>query len=298
MDNLTHSLIGLAAAKAGLERLSPGATTLCVLAANSPDADIVALIFGGRWVFLQHHRGISHSIAGALALALALPPIFCLGGLLLAGWRKRRQIVGPAGPGLMTNEILLRLLWIVALILLVSLYRRDIGGRAGAKIAIAALATVTIYCSGLAVTHVVALRRAKLQAVTIASQNTERVIKIAAMPTVANPTEWTCVMETDRATYRFNLSLLQTAPGDLNVVRYEKPQGLVAEAVAEAAHDNRSQVFLGFARFPVVQVVGEDCLTQTLVHFADLRYTEPGRSRGTFSLDVPVECPTLETLNR
>src|SRR6266542_3115614 len=382
MDNLTHSLVGLAAAKAGLEKLSPGATTLCVLAANSPDADIVALIFG-RWVFLQQHRGISHSIVGACLLALALPLIFCLGDALLARARNRERrvklpglllasvvatathplmdwsnnygvrpllpwnprwfygdfvfiidpfiwlvlggaaflltaktkkhlivwvlialipsylvLVGPAGPGLMTSEILLRILWIVALILLVSLYRRDIGGRAGAKIAIAALATVTIYCSGLAVTHVVALRRAKLQAVAIASQNTERVIKIAAMPTVANPTEWTCVMETDRATYRFNLSLLQTAPGDLNVVRYEKPQGLVAEAVAEAAHDSRSQVFLGFARFPVVQVVGEDCLTQTLVHFADLRYTEPGRSRGTFSLDVPVECPTLETLNR
>src|SRR6266542_2236083 len=77
MDNLTHSLIGLAVAKAGLERLSPGATTLCVLAANSPDADIVALVFGGRWAFLHHHRGISHSIAGAFAIALTVPLVLC-----------------------------------------------------------------------------------------------------------------------------------------------------------------------------------------------------------------------------
>src|SRR6266498_2084147 len=97
MDNLTHSLIGLAVAKAGLERLSPGATTLCVLAANSPDADIVALVFGGRWAFLHHHRGISHSIAGAFALALTVPLIFYLGDLLLARWRKRGRIVKPAG---------------------------------------------------------------------------------------------------------------------------------------------------------------------------------------------------------
>ncbi len=48
---------------------------------------------------------------------------------------------------------------------------------------------------------------------------------------------------------------------------------------------------MGFARFPVVEVVGEDCVTQTLVQFADLRYTEPGRDRGTFSLEVPVDCP-------
>ncbi len=383
MDNLTHSLVGLTAAKAGLERLSPGATTLCVLAANSPDADIVALILGGRWAFLQHHRGISHSIAGAFALALALPLIFYLGDLLLARWNNRAPnikpaglllasfvatathpildwtnnygvrfllpwnpkwfygdfvfivdpflwtvlggaaflltaktrkriivwlaialipsylvLVGSVGPRLMTNDILLRVLWVFALIVLFSLYRRNIGGRAGARIAIVALATVAIYCAGLAVTHVVALRQAKIQATTIANQNAEHVVKVAAMPTVANPTQWICVMETERATYRFNLSLLQTARGYLNFVRYEKPQGVVAEAVAEAGQDSRSQVFLGFARFPVVRVVGEDCTTQTLVQFADLRYTEPGTGRGTFSLDVPVECPALYTLKR
>ena len=51
MDNLTHSLVGLAAAKAGLERLSPGATTLCVLATNAPDADVVVGLFSDRWAF-------------------------------------------------------------------------------------------------------------------------------------------------------------------------------------------------------------------------------------------------------
>src|SRR6266545_1809188 len=215
MDNLTHSLVGLAAAKAGLEKLSPGATTLCVLAANSPDADIVALIFG-RWVFLQQHRGISHSIVGVCLLALALPFIFCLGDALLARERNRERVVklpglllasvvatathplmdwannygvrpllpwnprwfygdfvfiidpfiwivlggvaflltaktrkhlivwvlialvpsylvlvGPSGPRFLANEIVLRLLWIGALIVLVNLYRRKITGRAG-----------------------------------------------------------------------------------------------------------------------------------------------------------------------
>src|SRR5918998_1153671 len=66
MDNLTHSLVGLVAAKAGLERLSPGATAVCVLAANAPDADILAAL-GGKWFYLHHHRGITHSIVGTLA---------------------------------------------------------------------------------------------------------------------------------------------------------------------------------------------------------------------------------------
>ena len=376
MDNLTHSLVGLAAAKAGLDRLSPGATTLCVLAANAPDSDLVVLVFGGRWAFLHHHRGITHSIVGCIVLALALPLMFHAGDWLLARWRHRETrtrltgllvasilatathplldwmnnygvrpllpwnpkwfygdfvfiidpflwivlggaaflltsktrkhvilwvvialvpsylvLVGPAGPGRLVNETLLRLLWIVALIILVTLYRRQIGGRRGSKIAIAALATVTVYLGCLAAAHAVALRQAKVQGANIANRNAERVVEVAAMPTVANPTAWVCLMETDRATYRFHLSLLHATTGAADVLRYEKPQGLSAEAVAQAARDERSQVFLGFARFPVVDLLGEDCATQTLVQFADLRYTEPGKDRGTFSLAVPVDCP-------
>ncbi len=376
MDNLTHSLVGLAAAKAGLEKLSPRATTLCILAANAPDADIVTLIFG-RWTFLHHHRGITHSIVGAFALAVTLPLIFYFADLLIARARKRAPnirlpglllasfiatathplldwtnnygvrfllpwnprwfygdfvfivdpflwivlggaaflltsktrkhvivwivialvpsylvLVAPTGPTRLASETLLRLLWIVALIVLVTLYRRKIGGRTGHRIAVAALAIVTVYCAGLAVIHAVALRQAERQAVNIAKQNAEQIVEVAAMPTLANPTVWVCMLETDRATYRFKLSLLHGPPDTSEIIRYERPEGLSAELVAQAARDGRSQVFLGFARFPVVGVVGEDCATQTLVQFADLRYTEPGKQRGAFSLDVPVDCPT------
>ena len=379
MDNLTHSLVGLTAAKAGLDKLSPGATTLCILAANAPDADILVLIFKGRWAFLQHHRGITHSIVGSAALALALPLVFYFGdwiiaqiqkreprvrlkGLLLASilttathpvldwtnnygirlllpWNPRwfygdfafvidpffwivlggaaflltsktrthmitwlgialvpsYLVLGGSSGGRLANEMLLRLLWIVALIVLVTLYRRKIGERRGAKIAIAALATVTIYCAGLAAAHTAALRQAKLQAGVIASSHAEQVLKVAAMATLANPSEWLCVMETDRATYRFSESLLRGSPRSDAVSRFEKPSGSAAEALAEAEHDERAQVFLGFARFPTVEVAGADCATQTLVQFADLRYTEPGKGRGTFSLDVPVDCPVLSS---
>lgn len=75
MDNLAHTLVGLAAAKAGLERASPYATVVCVVAANAPDADIIATL-KGRWFYLQHHRGITHSIVGTLALALIIPLVF------------------------------------------------------------------------------------------------------------------------------------------------------------------------------------------------------------------------------
>src|SRR5687767_2010194 len=96
MDNLTHSFIGLAASKAGLERLSPGTTTLCLLAANAPDSDIVTVDFG-RWVYLQNHRGITHSLVGTLALALALPLVFYLVDLLIARARNRQRTVRLRG---------------------------------------------------------------------------------------------------------------------------------------------------------------------------------------------------------
>lgn len=382
MDNLTHSLIGLAAAKAGLEKLSPSATILCVLAANSPDSDIFASL-GGRWSYLHHHRGITHSIVGAFVLALALPLVFYLVDLLIARVRKRaptiklaglvvasvvatathpimdwtnnygvrpllpwnsrwfygdfvfiidpfiwivlggaaflltsktrKQIifwvvlalipsylvlVGPSGQTQLANKSVIRLLWIVALIALAALYRKKLGPSLGSKVAIAALATVTIYCAGLFIAHSLALRQAQTVAVVIADTHAEQVVKLAAMPTVANPTEWICTMETDQATYRFSVSLLRTAAGLSDIARFEKPTGLEADVAAEAQRDGRAQVFLGFARFPVMNVVSEDCATQTIVQFADLRYTEPGRGRGAFSLDVPVDCPAENTRPR
>ena len=387
MDNLTHSLVGLTAAKAGLDKLSPGATTLCVLAANAPDADVLVLIFKGRWPFLHYHRGLTHSIVGAAVLALVLPIAFYVAdwiiaqirkrepqlrfkGLLIASilttgthplldwtnnygvrfllpwnprwfygdfafvvdpffWmvlggagflltaKKRKHVVlwivlalvpsylvlgGSSSAARLANEMLLRLLWIFALIVLVTLYHRKIGERRSAKIAIAALATVTIYCVGLFAAHALALRQATIQASAIASSYSEQALNVAAMPTVANPTEWLCVMETDRATYRFSLSLLRQLPGPSNVARFGKPVGPAAPAVAQAERDDRAQVFLGFARFPAIRVVGEDCATQTIVQFADLRYTEPGRGpgngRGTFSLQVPVDCPVPDNRNQ
>ena len=376
MDNLTHSLIGLAASKAGLEKLSPGATTLCILAANSPDADIVTLYFGGRWAFLHHHRGITHSIVGAFVLALALPLIFYLADRIIARLRKRgptvklyglliasiiatathplmdwtnnygmrfllpwssrwsygdfvfiidpfiwiilggaaflltsktkKQIilwvllalissylvlVGPSRLTQVANATVIRAFWLVALIVVSTLYWKKVGLRLGSKVAVAALATVVIYLAGLAFAHSLALRQAETVAADLAGRNAEQVVKLAAMPTVANPTEWICAMETDRASYRFSVSLLRTGAGSADISRFEKPTGRKAEAVAQAERDYRSQVFLGFARFPALNVVGEDCATQTLVQFADIRYTEPGRGSGTFSLEVPVDCP-------
>ena len=378
MENLTHSLVGLTAAKAGLERLSPGATALCALAANAPDCDIFVLAFGDRWTYLQNHRGITHSVAGVAALALLLPLIFYavdwlwarlrkqprrvkLKGLLIASliasathplldwtnsygirfllpWNPKwfyGDLLFIADPYLwlilggalfllsakttsgkivwalvaatltflllasergssLPNRWLIALLWSVTLVALIVLFATGARQRWGNKIAFVAFTLVLVYWGLLALAHSRAVARGGEQAARIAGANGETVARLAAMPTLANPFRWDCVFETDRATYRFSLGLLeQTASPE--VVRYGKAP---PELIAAVSQQRPARVFLGFARFPVMQLAEPDCVTRTLVQLADLRYTEPGGSRGVFALEVPIDCPRASHTSR
>ena len=376
MDNLTHSLVGLAAAKAGMERWSPMATAVCVLASNVPDIDILATL-GGRWFYLHNHRGITHSIVGTLALALLIPVLFYAGDFLYAKIRKRQRRVKFLGLLLaslilsashllmdwtnnygvrpllpwsgrwyygdlcfiadpwiwltvggasflltskrtwqkifwaalallltvlvflfplenagVTYPNVFRVLWIAAtLALIFTGWKTRLVSHYGNKIALVALALVIVYWGGLALAHRAALSRAEAVAENLALHNNEKLGRIAAMPVLADPFRWQCVADTDRSTYRFYISLLGSDEDSLSTAfRFEKPREQEAEAVERAAKDERAGVFLDFARFPAESVEG-DCLSGLLVEFADLRYTEPGRSqRGTFSLNVTVDC--------
>ena len=374
MDNLTHSLVGLAAAKAGLEKLSPRTTALCVVAANAPDLDVVTLVFGDRWTTLKYHRGITHSIIGTLCLALIIPIVFYLAevavarlrarplkinltGLIVASlivsathplmdwtnnygvrlllpwssrwfygdlvfivdpflWalfggasflltsKTRLQMIawcalglfvtlivllGSAQRSAVSNPLPVRIFWITVLISLVVLFAKKAGDRWGQNIAIASFVILLAYWGGLAWAHSLAIKRGTAEASVMAHNGGETISRLAAMPTLGNPANWECVFETERATYRFDLSL--TGKSVRDVVRYEKPSPEVSRLIQEASEDRRAQILLGFARFPVVQLSDTDCTTQTLVQLADLRYTEPGKSRGTFALEVPVDCP-------
>lgn len=381
MDNLTHTLVGLTAAKAGLERLSPGATAVCIIAANAPDADIVAT-FGGSWFYLKHHRGITHSIVGTLAIALLIPLLFYAGDQIIARLRRGRAprvrlrglfiasllisathplmdwtnnygvrpllpwsgrwfygdlvyIIDPwlwlslggasflltataaaarwrtVGWGLlallatlafvilplrvgMDYPLASRALWLASLLAFVVAHRMKLAPRWGSSIAMVALAFVGVYWGALGVLHGRALRQAQAIAAAQAGQRGETVLRVAAMPTLADPTTWRAIAETNRAAYRFDTSLLANTGEEINapaqLTRFEKPLGTAAEHAARAAEDERAKIFLDFARFPAVRVERQSCAEELLVQFADLRFTEPGAARrgGNFSLDIPL----------
>jgi inner membrane protein len=374
MDNLTHSLVGLVSAKAGLEKLSPGATALCVLAANAPDSDIVVLAFGDRWDFLLHHRGITHAIVGVIALAIILPLIFYavdrlwsrlrnrppttkLSGLLLASfivsathplldwtnnygirlllpWSQKWSygdfvfIVDPylwlilggavfllttktkflkviwglvaailtflivASPrsGGLPHRQLIAIVWVLVIITLIVLAVSGARERWGKGIAFVAIALALCYWTLLAVAHSRAIVVGGEEAVKLATANGETVARLAAMPRLANPFRWDCVFETEQATYRFDVGLFDSK-STTHPVRYSKPGPELKKVLDYLSQQRPAHVFLGFARFPVMQLADPGCTTRTLVQLADLRYTEPGRSRGTFTLELPVDCP-------
>jgi inner membrane protein len=94
VDNLCHTLVGGALAKAGLERATPRATAALVLGANLPDADILWVEFLGPGGYLAHHRGITHSWVGILLQV----PLLVAGLYLYSRWRDpESRRAGPCG---------------------------------------------------------------------------------------------------------------------------------------------------------------------------------------------------------
>jgi inner membrane protein len=89
MDNLTHTAIGLFLSRAGLNRLTPRATPILLLAANAPDMDVVSAA-GGSLGYIHYHRHLTHSLA-----ALPLLAIFIVAVVRFAG-RKPVNWVGAA----------------------------------------------------------------------------------------------------------------------------------------------------------------------------------------------------------
>ena len=89
MDNLTHSLVGLTAARAGLEKLSPGATLLCVLAANSPDLTSLFSLFETGGTICNIIEASLTQSSELLRLAIVLPLIFYAVDRLWSRFRKQ-----------------------------------------------------------------------------------------------------------------------------------------------------------------------------------------------------------------
>ncbi|HEX4277240.1 MAG TPA: metal-dependent hydrolase [Bryobacteraceae bacterium] len=85
MENLTHSLVGLFLARAGLKRMTPQGTAILVLAANAPDLDVVSWL-GGPTTYIHWHRNITHSLIALPVMALVAVALVRLIGRKPVQW--------------------------------------------------------------------------------------------------------------------------------------------------------------------------------------------------------------------
>jgi len=277
MDNLTHTLTGLALSRAGLNRWYARSGLLLVLAANIPDSDIVTLA-GGSFNYFQYHRGITHAIAMVPVMAL-LPVLFvCAIGRTMRGWKAAYvlAVIGVASHLLLdwTNTYGVRFFlpfsakwfhldlnglfdfWIWGVLFLACvgpLLGRLVSDEIGAKpgpgraVAILALALFLIYDFGRYLIH----QRA-LETLNSRVYQSGPPIRVASFPTSAgNPFEWSGWVERPQFVMRFSMNLLSEFDPTDGVIIY-KPEPSPALDAARPVFVVRK--FLEFAQYPLWRV--------------------------------------------
>ena len=311
MDNVTHSLTGLALARAGLDRICPQSTLLLIISANIPDCDIASLL-NGRLAYLEVHRGYTHSL-------LFLPLMAALSvGIVALIYRQKLQwsrawllcCLGVASHLLLdwTNSYGIRLLlpfsstwfhldlvglWDLAIMIvllfaalwpiLASLVSQEIGARKtrGRGLAMFALSFFLLWDLGRAYVH----------AVGVAQLNTrlyggEFAARVAVLPESINPLHWRAIVET-RAAYRIfePFNPFQSFEPELGEVFFKPATGGVR---ASAMQTEPFRYLAYFDRFPLwtVSPATLDEKEATRVELTDLRFGNPGQT--------PFRCVAFE----
>jgi inner membrane protein len=320
MDNVTHTLTAVALSQAGFHRKTRFATVALILAASVPDVDVVSS-FASSAAYLKYHRGLSHSILGATALAgvvaaavyfwgrRAAPskkkdvPPLNLRWLALAAW------TGAASHVLLdlTNSYGVRLLepfssrwfaWdimsivdpLLLLILVVGLGApllfRVISEEVGARkpgFEKGAIAALGLMAALWGLRGFAHARvTSLLDSHSYYEENPER---LGAFPSPFNPFQWTGVAETESAIHVLPVSALDS---DIDMERdrvFHKPDSTPALTIATKAPT--AEIFLDFARFPWAEV--EDSGEGYDVRILDLRFLSSGSRLQTFTAEIRLD---------
>ena len=301
MDNLTHSLVGLALSRAGLNRLTTQSTAILLLAANAPDIDVVSAA-GGSVAYLHYHRHFTH--------ALLMAPVMALLPVLLVRLVSRKPIeawhmaylvslLGVASHLALdwTNIYGVRLLlpfsarwlrldltsvvdpWIWTALLLAVIapaLSRLVAGEIGAPAhpgrtpALLALAFVLLYNGARSVIHQRALAildsRIYLGAAPLA---------IAAFPDTFNPLAWRGLVEGSRFYALFDLNVRKQFDPTTGPFFYRAEE---SPALRRAAETEPFKVFGAFAQYPIWTVTPiSDPPNGSRVQLTDMRFGSPRR---------------------
>ena len=280
MDNLTHSLIGVALSRAGLNRVTPHATAILLVAVNLPDLDIVSLA-GGDLTYLDLHRNLTHGFAMTPLLAL-LPVLLFRYGLgrpvpwpgawliSLVGILSHlgmdfitaygTRLAAPFNANWYQWPVLFIFDAVLFLILLLAVagpaLSKLVAGEIGAKPtsgqgwAIFALIFALCWIGGRGVLHA----RAE-QMLTSRVQQGARPLRVMALPGSFSPFKWRGLVETEGYFAVHDLNVLFDFDPEQGLLLRKPPQ---LEVVQAAKRSPALQRFLRFAQWPVWRIVPMD----------------------------------------
>jgi len=317
VDNITHSLLALTLANAGLRRAGRGSTAALIVASNIPDIEVLTALTGGRVSYLAAHRGPTHGPLG-LALAVATAGIVWL--VQRATGRGGRSATFPALVGIATIGVLSHIaldfttsygtrvlspfrntwfgvdwmpivdvyLWAVLTACLAAALVRP---ALQIRLAFVALAFMGGDLALRAGAHAVALNQAiAMQEVAMPASNGrgDQVFHYldagdpaalpAALPSLVSPFRWRVIMRVPGGFQVKEIDLVGNGR-DADVVSFPDEHGTI---VAKAATAPLAQVFLGFSRFPAAEAITQHDGNIT-VHWYDMRFAErptaPGDGR-------------------
>jgi len=315
MDNLTHTLTGIALSQAGLNRKTRFASLALILGSNAPDVDVFAGTHDSI-SYLEYHRGITHSLIGVTGLAVILAAAVYFVG--------RKTKPKPTGPSLsprwlfavcwiatsghllldFTNQYGVRpflpfsgrwyawdvmpifdpVLWLIfalglGLPFLLRMVSEEVGARRPGyqRGAVLALVGMLLLWGLRDFSH-----RRVIAEVAANNYGQEPPLRLGAFPTL-NPFDWSCVVETDSAYYTLAASALSSDVDAANAEAFHKPDSSPALEAAMKSHVGR--VFMNFARFPWAQVEEDESGYE--VRIRDLRFgaASLGRFEATIDLD-------------
>src|SRR5580692_5353768 len=302
MDPLTHTLTGLFLSRAGLNRWTPRASAILMLAANAPDIDVVS-VAGGSLNYLHYHRHLTHSLA-AMPVMAVLPVLlvrgvsrkpvhwlgaFCaamiaVGSHLLLDWTNSygiRLLLPFSGQWLRLdwNNVVDVWIWAVLVLGLAGPFLARLVGSEiasgtvrqrypGRGFAVFALGFLLLYNCSRGTLHGRAV--AELQT-RIYGESAP--LRVAALPNAANPLDWRGLVETPESYAVVGLNM--TEPFDPTRAQiFHKPDP--GPAMDAASRSVAFQQFLGFSQFPLWRVTpADEPENSTLVEAMDMRFGSP-----------------------
>ncbi len=301
MDNVTHSLTGLAIARCGTNRISPRATLLLLLSANAPDADIVVAPWGALPYF-EAHRGYTHCLLGLPCMAalcvLAVAAIYrtklpwfrawvlcCLGvaSHLLLDWTNSYgvRLLLPFSSrwyhvdlNSLTDAIILCVLAMAAVWPWFSRFvSSEIGSRKIPVVratAVAALVFVLLFDVGRFVA-----RQKAIAVIDARIYDGMTPLSAAALPDAIDPWRWTGVVETANSFAEMDVNLLHEFDPDTAEIFYKRPFDAAIEA---ARRTEPFRYFQYFSRFPIwsEEPISLPNGAGRRIELSDLRFGVPG----------------------